>query len=128
LSTADGLTGYRIKKFEVITPIPGDGNSCELLAKVYTTDQDSSITGAVDFNEPDLMAVAYYATNPSTAYADSNKVIFDNEVFNQDIYITAVDNSGNTVETNYYLELEQIKLNINESTFSTLKNIRNTNQ
>ena len=41
--------------------------------------------------------------------------------FNQDIYITC-KSSGNM---NYYMELEQIKLDLNENTVATLKDIRN---
>jgi len=53
-------------------------------------------------------------------------VIFDNEVFNQDIYITYTDNGGGSNEDiNYYIELEQIKLDLSENTVATLKDIRN---
>ena len=45
-------------------------------------------------------------------------------MFNQDIYVTAVDASGSNRATNYYLELEQFKLNDIETTMATLKDIR----
>ena len=51
-------------------------------------------------------------------------VVFDNEIFNQDIYITHTDAHA-TGECNYYIELEQIKLDLNENTVATLKDIRN---
>ena len=45
-------------------------------------------------------------------------------IFNQDIYVTHKDVAvGQTV--NYYIELEQIKLDLNENTVATLKDIRN---
>ena len=46
-------------------------------------------------------------------------------VFNQDIYIAHKDyNSGE--EINYHLELEQIRLDLNEATVATLKDMRAT--
>ena len=47
-----------------------------------------------------------------------------NEIFNQDIYITHVDSDA-SAPINYYIELEQIKLDLNENTVATLKDIRN---
>ena len=49
--------------------------------------------------------------------------IFDNTIVNQDIYITHSDIVG-TTPCNYYLELEQVKLDLNENTVATLKDIR----
>ena len=47
----------------------------------------------------------------------------DNEIINQDIEIGNKESQGNSM--NYYIELEQIKLDLNENTVSTLKDIRN---
>ena len=52
-------------------------------------------------------------------------IIFDNEIFNQDIYITCKDSDGQPC--NYYLELEQIQLDDVQATTAILKNFRNTN-
>jgi hypothetical protein len=43
--------------------------------------------------------------------------------FNQDIFITLGSQSG--ASCNYYIELEQVKLDLNENTVATLKDIRN---
>jgi len=51
--------------------------------------------------------------------------IFDNEIFNQDIFVTYTTGQGGQ-KINYYLELEQIRLNVDEATVATLKDIRNT--
>ena len=51
-------------------------------------------------------------------------IIFDKEIFNQDIYITSKTITGSD-EANYYIELEQVKLDLNENTVATLKDIRN---
>jgi len=50
-------------------------------------------------------------------------MIFDQEIFNQDIYIGTKDTQGNAM--NYYIELEQVKLDLSQSTVATLKDIRN---
>ena len=45
--------------------------------------------------------------------------------FNQDIYITHTNLHADAGPVNYYIELEQIKLDLNENTVATLKDIRN---
>ena len=85
LHTNTGSTGYRIVKFQVMSP---DANTnVEAVMKIYI-------------------------------------VTFDNEIFNQDIYVT---NKGqdNPSPVNYYIELEVVKLDLNENTVATLKDIRN---
>ena len=52
-------------------------------------------------------------------------LFFDKMVFNQDIYVTHTDNSSAGF-INYYIELEQIKLDTNANTVATLKDMRNT--
>ena len=56
-------------------------------------------------------------------YPEDMTIIFDNMVFNQDIYITAKAEQGTNV--NYYIELEATKLALDENTVATLKDIRN---
>jgi hypothetical protein len=46
------------------------------------------------------------------------------ELFNQDIYISNVDSIGSNA-MNYYIELEQSTLSLDENTVATLKDIRN---
>ena len=122
LRTNNGSTGYRILKFQIIGDQPGAVTS-EHTVKIYKTPQ-TVIDALVDFSDQTLLGVGFYSTNPSTAYTDTDTVIFDRDVFNQDIYITHTEtNASNPV--NYYIELEQIKLDLNENTVATLKDIRN---
>jgi hypothetical protein len=121
LSTNNGLTGYRIKKFQVISSTPGGGNA-EYVMKVRLT-SDDNVGPVVNFNDPSIVAVAFH-TDRTTNESSNETIIFDSEVFNQDIFVTCADVTGNTVPCNYYLELEKMKLDLNASTFSTLKNIR----
>jgi hypothetical protein len=125
LHTNDGSTGYRIAKFEGIANAPGTKDS-EHLLKIYKVPQ-TTVDGAVDLSDNTLIAVLYYTNRADTLLNGLNVIIADNEVFNQDIYITHIDMSTTTNESgNYYIELEQIKLDINSNTVATLKDMRNT--
>jgi len=127
LSTADGLTGYRIVKFQVISKKPGQQN-LEMIGQIFTTDQTNKISNEVDFSNADLLAVCYHAEGHDNDKIFNQFVIFDGEIINQDIFINITDPTGSTVPGNFYIELEQIKLNSNQSTFITLKNIRSKTQ
>ena len=104
LHTNDGSTGYRIVKFEMMANNPGTDTN-ESTMKIYKISQTT-----VD--------------NANENYGWKGTVVFDNEIFNQDIYITHMETVGSKA-MNYYLELEQIKLDLNENTVATLKDIRN---
>jgi len=128
LSTKQGKIGYRIVKFQTFPNEPGEQN-IESTAKIYKTPRPESATGVitvdntVDFSDNNLLAAAYYQDGTDTNFSGSAIVIFDNEIFNQDIYITAIDVTSNQ-KTNYYIELETMKLNDNEAAASTLMDIR----
>jgi len=123
LSTLNGKRGYRITKFQIMQITPGS-ESVELTAKIYSKDQIGSIDAPVDFSEGDLLAVAVYNANGQAFnYPTSQHVIFDNEVFNQDIFIYAYDTVA-TAPCNYYIELETVALTDTQSTQLTLKNLR----
>ena len=124
LSTSDGSTGYRITKFQIINRSPGT-NHTEAIIKIYKTNPGTAATLDVNFSDNTLLAVAYMGDNATAGQSGKDIIIFDNEVFNQDIYVTYKDNSDET-EANYYIELEQIKLDLNQNTLVTLKDIRNT--
>jgi len=122
LHTNNGSTGYRITKFEVMPTEPGVSTS-ENVVKIYKTEQ-AAVTGTIDFEDNRLLGAAYYQSE-SSSYSDWKQIVFDNEIFNQDIFITNKDNRANSTGMNYYIELEQISLNVNENTVATLKDIRN---
>ena len=123
LHTNDGSTGYRIKKLELMSD--NYANATEVVLKIYSVPQES-VTNTIDFSDNTLLAAAFL-DNPTAAhnYPVGPSVIFDNITFNQDVYITAIDNSGSARDSNYYIELEQVKLNLDENTVATLKDIRN---
>jgi len=122
LHTNDGSVGYRITKFQLMPKEPGQDHH-EHTVKIYKVNQ-STVDNTVDFNDQTLLGVGYYQDAASQDNVTSTDIIFDKEIFNQDIYVTASDTVG-AVPINYYIELEQIKLDLNENTVATLKDIRN---
>jgi len=128
LHTNNGSTGYRIVKFDLLPNLTGAINA-ELVCKIYSVSQ-TTVDAEVNFSDNTLLAVGYFkihqdSSTGSNELGDPYSVIFDNMIFNQDIYITAIDTHGSNV-TNYYIELEQMSLDLSESTVATLKDIRNT--
>jgi len=120
LHTNDGSVGYKIVKFEIM-PYNFNVNS-ELTIQIWKVSQ-SSYSTLVDFSDQTLLGAAFTETVGGTAPGHTTSVIFDNEIFNQDIYVTL---QGQTLEAcNYYIELEQMKLDLSENTVATLKDIRN---
>ena len=122
LHTNDGSMGYRIVKFQIISNDP-NSVAAESVMKIYKVSQ-STVTDTFDFSDNTLLAGAYFSNSDNPAYTADMQVIFDNEIFNQDIYVT---NTGvSSAQTmNFYIELEQMKLDLNEQTVATLKDIRN---
>jgi len=121
LHTPNGMTGYKILKFEVFPNLPGT-QSVEATLKIYTVEQ-TSIDNIVDFSNNVLLAASYYMDNLQSYYTGFTTTIFDREIFNQDIYITAVDTDGSAA-MNYYIELEQFKLTENEALIAIIKDLR----
>lgn len=128
LSTNDGLTGYRINKFQIMSSTPGATQTVTYVAKIYLTDQTGKITTTVDLSESDLLGVVYYANSVTPSNPISEQIILDKETFNQDIFIYITDPDGNTNPCNFYIELEKFPIDVNTSTYHTLKNIRSRTQ
>ena len=122
LSTNDGLTGYRINQFKIMSSQPGVA-SHELVGKVRLT-ADPNVGPVVDFNDTDLLAAVFQ----QDLEVGNDVIIFDKETFNQDIFVQIGSASGSAVPANFYLELEQFKLDLNTSTYHTLKSIRSSKQ
>ena len=125
LATNTGRTGYRITKFQIMPENPYAAADKELIFKVWTQKQ-TSIDGVINFGDQTLIAAATYSDSdgsaaPVTQYSES--VIFDNEVINQDIYVTYVDKHGSQ-SGNYYIELETVELSDTQAAQTTLKALR----
>ena len=121
LSTNTGRTGYKITKFQLL---PIDSNeTVEMSCKIFSTVQTTA-TEDINFSDNTLLAAGIVHANADRDFVSPDTVIFDSMIFNQDIYIMA--KAGSTArDINYYIELEQIKLDSNETAVATLKNIKN---
>jgi len=122
LHTNDGKTGYRIVKFELFSTGPATVRT-ESTVKIYNVPQ-TSVDGAVDFSDTTLLGVAYLGNYQQAQYPTDTVVVFDTEIFNQDIYITHDGGDADSSPINYYIELEQVSLDVNASTVATLQSIR----
>jgi len=120
LSTKKGKVGYRIKKFEVIAEKPGQD---DLEATVTISKVDFIPQNIIHLTDGNVLAVAFYAGNSSAFnYPTSQVIIFDQEIFNQDIYVG--NNDLHSKAMNYYIELETINMTDNATLVSTLSDIR----
>jgi len=125
LHTNDGSTGYRIVKFELM--FVDSATSTKSIVQIWKTPPTAGVDlySTIDFSNQELLGVAIMSGKADqTAYPEDLVVTFDKDIFNQDIYITHNEVAG-SASINYHLELEQVKLDLNENTVATLKDIRN---
>jgi len=125
LKTNDGKTGYRIFKFQIMANEPGE-DQYESTVKIYKEEQ-STINNTVNFSDNTLLGAAVWQSGNTQGGQDALWIplitIFDSEIFNQDIYITHSETDGSN-PINYYMELEQVILNENQTTMATLQSLR----
>jgi len=122
LHTNNGKTGYKVVKFKLMPEEMG-GTSNEHTVQIHKV--STAASAKIDFSDLTLLA-AGTVNNSSNATASSQlpAVIFDNEIVNQDIYVTHVDNAS-ADPVNYYIELEQIDLTEDQDLVAIVKNLRN---
>ena len=121
LHTNTGSMGYRIVKFQLMGLT--ENLDYETSVKIYKIPQ-TTLTDDIDFSDNTLLAAGIYGDTTSGSVQSDQTIIFDNEIFNQDIYVCHKATTGSSA-INYYIELEQIKLALDENTVATLKDIRN---
>ena len=121
LATNNGAIGYKLMKFQIM-PVQSY-NNYEITSKIFKVEPGTA-SSDVNLSDNTIVGVAFSGLADGK-YAGAKTVIMDRDVFNQDIYITAVDNGGSQ-DCNFYLELETMTLDLNENTLVTLKDIRNT--
>ena len=124
LSTIKGLIGYKVKKFQILSAAPGSA-IVEFIAQIYKTSETSNVNTTPDFSDSRLLGVSYYEDNVSAHEGISKTIIFDSEIFNKDIYVNITDAGGGSTRCNYYIELEQMDIALDEAAVATLKDIRN---
>ena len=124
LQTINGKMGYRITKFQLMGKTPG-ASTQESVIQIFKEFQ-STIDATVEFTDSALLAAGIWQKSTNVAYPLAESVIFDQEIFNQDIYVTHKDvDAGESC--NYYIELEVIRLTDSDAEFTTLKDIRGRN-
>ena len=126
LHTNTGSTGYRIVKFQLMPHLFGAGSGeLESIVKIYKVPQTAA-DEYIDFSDNTLVAAAIInADSSADSYPTVLTTVFDKEIFNQDIYVTHKNQHGDAAAVSYYFELEQVKLDLNQNTVATLKDIRN---
>jgi len=106
---AVGAIAWRITKFQIMSETPYDQNAAEHVVKIFREEQ-STVDGTVDFRNDELLGVAIINNNTTGyQYPSIPTIIFDNALFNRNIWITHID-TVNAVSCNYYVELEEVKL------------------
>ena len=121
LSTKNGKTGYKIVKFQLM--FADVETSVKSVVKIFKVIQ-TSVTATIDFSDHNMLACGILSGKADqTAYPEDMLTVFEQEVFNQDIYITHSEVAGSAT-VNYYLELETISLTDNAAAVSTLRDIR----
>jgi len=127
LSTIKGKVGYRIVNYQIMPNTPLASNS-EYVSKIYNH-ATGTADGTVDFSDSNLLGAAFTTDRAVGAAADFVTspviIIFDREIFNQDIYITNYEGTSSN-KLNYYLELEVIPLDDAGAEYTTLKDMRST--
>jgi len=125
LSTKKGKIGYKIINFQLFPSAPGV-TAQESVMKIFKIKQ-TTVTGTVDFSDGNLLAASYQRSPASlgtaSGYSTTIFTIFEQEIFNQDVYITHDENVGSAT-SNYYIELETIDMTDNQAAVSTLRDIR----
>ena len=108
LAGGDPDTGYRVVKLIIMPEDPGT-TDFEHTIKIFKVKQTTA-TADIDFADETILAAAFTEGNNSSNYIGQPLVaFFDNEIVNQDIYVTHVDAKG-SLACNYYLELEEVKM------------------
>jgi len=126
LGSIRGERGYKIIKFQVFPNKPGT-TTVEAVVSIWARSGlgSGTTTAVVDFENQYLLGVAFHQDRHEATYVASETVIFDRGIVNQDIFITLTDTVGSE-KCNYYIELEQMNLDLNEATVATLKDMRGT--
>ena len=122
LSTKKGKIGYRIIKFQTIPFKPGQTDN-ESTITIYKIDFTPLAT--IDLADGNILGVSFFSSNDVAQESPEDMtVIFEREIFNQDIYIGNQDSQSGALAMNYYLELETETLTDNAAALSTLRDIR----
>jgi len=106
---ATGEIAWRITKFQIIQYNAGTVD-VEAIMQIFREEQ-STVVSTVDFSNDELLGAALLSNRDSATgsklYGPS--VIFDNELFSRNIFVTYFDARVGE-SCNYYIELEEVKV------------------
>ena len=105
LSGGDTNTCYKLHDLKLIAM--SESADIAPVVKIYKNRQ-SSVTEEIDFTQAGLLGAAIYRQDSGNQFPPLQTVLFDNEIFNQDIFITYKDNETASASVNYLLVLEEI--------------------
>jgi len=105
-----GAIAWRITKFEIFANLPGTADM-ESTLMIWREEQATVSTSSaeVDFDNDQILAVAYWASGSGADQSGQSSVIFDNALFVRDIWVTHTDTAGSR-QFNYYIELEEVTI------------------
>jgi len=110
---ATGEVAWRISKFQIIQYNAGAAD-VEAIMQIWRErhpDAGGDIPewNVIDFTNDELLGAAFMSIRDSSAGSTIPSVIFDNELFSRNIFITYFDKQVGQ-PCNYYIELEKVKL------------------
>ena len=107
--------GYRIVKFQVIGK--NEDTDYETAVQIFKSDPGGfgTATANIDFDNDSLIAACLYNDSTSGGVEAAQIVVFDDEVVNQDLFITmdGAQTSGATI--NYHIVMEEVKMSDSEA-------------
>jgi len=121
LTTIRGKVGYQIVKFQIIAEDMNEDG--EFVVSIFKTKQ-GTVPITFDFTDTDLLGAAFLRVAKTAPGLNMSTIVFDNEIFNQDVYVMSNDVGGSSAACNYYLELEVLTLSDDEAQAAILKSIR----
>jgi len=101
-----GAIAWRISKFEVLGP--NAATNIRQVIKIYREEQGTADT-IINFDDDELLGAAVLEDYDALATAVATSVIFDNNLFVRNIWVTSKGHTD-TPSTNYYIELEEVKV------------------
>jgi len=96
-----GAITWRITKFQIFPQTTDTAR--DSIVSIWRESQSSVAAGA-DFSNDELLAAALWY---NSTYETDDAVIFDNQLFVRNIYITHFESIGSAA-INYYIELEEV--------------------
>ena len=112
LAGGESDIGFKLVKLSLIAKTPGTVAETEGVVKIYKEKQ-TSIDAIIDFTDDLLLAAAAYQDHDGSNYPSSIDIVLDDEIVNQDIYITW-SCTDNDIPMNYLLHLEEVKMTSSE--------------